>query len=179
MQHTIPLSQVRTNWDILLPINALAIRAPPAKTSICRIAEPLCFNHPQSRNATNAAPGTRTVDSFSIQRILQSQMRSQFTKLRYESNVESGKRQYLLYTFEVDISVIIVLICIAYFGITIMDSIFTCAYCLEQNSVFIDPSGGSNQHYVEDCQVCCQPNRLFIAWNEDENAYIIDSEPES
>lgn len=60
-----------------------------------------------------------------------------------------------------------------------MDSVFTCAFCFEINSVFVDPSGGETQRYVEDCQVCCRPNRLFITWDELESEYVIDSEPES
>jgi len=60
-----------------------------------------------------------------------------------------------------------------------MDSFFTCAFCLEKNSVFVDPGGGETQQYVEDCQVCCRPNRLSVYWNDGENAYVIDSEPES
>jgi len=60
-----------------------------------------------------------------------------------------------------------------------MDSFFICAYCFERNSVFVDPSGGEGQQYVEDCQVCCRPNRLAIWWDEGEEVYVVDSEPES
>ncbi len=60
-----------------------------------------------------------------------------------------------------------------------MDTLFTCAFCFEQNSVFVDPSGGDIQQYVEDCQVCCQPNRLTISWTEGDAQYVIESEPES
>jgi len=60
-----------------------------------------------------------------------------------------------------------------------MDSDFICAYCLQTNSVFVDPSGGETQQYVEDCQVCCRPNRLAIDWDELSEAYLIHSEPES
>jgi hypothetical protein len=60
-----------------------------------------------------------------------------------------------------------------------MDSWFVCAYCFQTNSVFVDPSAGSNQSYTEDCQVCCQPNRLYLQWLEELGTYQIDSEPES
>ena len=60
-----------------------------------------------------------------------------------------------------------------------MDSFFHCAYCFQKNTIFVDPTGGDAQQYVEDCQVCCQPNRLYIAWDEGEEQYIVDSEPES
>lgn len=60
-----------------------------------------------------------------------------------------------------------------------MDSFFFCAFCFQQNSIFVDPAGGEQQRYVEDCQVCCQPNRLSVWWDEYEEAYVADSEPES
>lgn len=60
-----------------------------------------------------------------------------------------------------------------------MDEVFICAFCFEPNSVFIDPSGGTVQSYVEDCQVCCRPNVLHIAWDDDSESFIVDSQPES
>lgn len=39
---------------------------------------------------------------------------------------------------------------------------FICTYCFQQNEVLVDVSGGTKQEYVEDCQVCCRPNRLHI-----------------
>lgn len=59
-----------------------------------------------------------------------------------------------------------------------MDSYFICAFCLEKNTIFVDPAGGESQRYVEDCQVCCRPNILSIYWDEWEDAYVADSEPE-
>ena len=44
---------------------------------------------------------------------------------------------------------------------------YTCIYCFEQNEVLIDASGGTRQEYVEDCQVCCRPNRLLITIHAD------------
>jgi hypothetical protein len=44
---------------------------------------------------------------------------------------------------------------------------YVCAYCGETNTTFIDYSLGSHQSYVEDCQVCCRPNVLFICIDED------------
>ena len=32
-----------------------------------------------------------------------------------------------------------------------------CPYCGEWVTIFIDPSGGESQTYVEDCPVCCRP----------------------
>jgi hypothetical protein len=60
-----------------------------------------------------------------------------------------------------------------------MDETFTCAFCFEVNSIFVDPSGGLFQSYVEDCQVCCRPNVLAIEWRDEEEAFWVDSQPES
>ena len=43
-----------------------------------------------------------------------------------------------------------------------MQSQFWCAFCFQENPVWVDLSGGSEQRYVEDCQVCCRPNRLTV-----------------
>lgn len=60
-----------------------------------------------------------------------------------------------------------------------MDEVFTCAFCFEPNSVMVDPAGGNYQRYVEDCQVCCRPNVLFVNWDELEERFWIETEPES
>jgi hypothetical protein len=60
-----------------------------------------------------------------------------------------------------------------------MDSYFLCSYCFQRNSIFVDPAGGDTQQYVEDCQVCCRPNRLFISWDDSEEQFMAESEPES
>ena len=38
-----------------------------------------------------------------------------------------------------------------------MDFEIECPYCGEQVTIFIDPSGGEEQVYTEDCPVCCRP----------------------
>jgi len=42
-----------------------------------------------------------------------------------------------------------------------------CPYCGALNSITIDPSGGSSQSYVEDCQVCCRPWEVQVTIDED------------
>jgi len=37
-----------------------------------------------------------------------------------------------------------------------IEHFFTCPYCFEQISILVDPSQAS-QHYIEDCEVCCNP----------------------
>ncbi|MEI6329923.1 MAG: CPXCG motif-containing cysteine-rich protein [Pseudanabaena sp.] len=56
---------------------------------------------------------------------------------------------------------------------------YTCAFCGETNMTFVDFSAGMQQSYVEDCQVCCQPNVLYIQIDEDTLDIEISSEPES
>ena len=45
---------------------------------------------------------------------------------------------------------------------------FTCAYCGEENDVFIEPEAGVRQVLTEDCSVCCRPNVLRIRIDGDE-----------
>jgi len=39
----------------------------------------------------------------------------------------------------------------------------TCPYCGERVMIAVDPSEGSSQTYVEDCQVCCQPWQVHVS----------------
>lgn len=45
------------------------------------------------------------------------------------------------------------------------ETIYHCAYCGEPNEIVVDLSGGEVQEYIEDCQVCCRPNALYITSN--------------
>ena len=47
-----------------------------------------------------------------------------------------------------------------------------CPYCGESVVIAIDPGGGASQEYVEDCQVCCQPWRVFVTYGEDGQAVV-------
>lgn len=44
---------------------------------------------------------------------------------------------------------------------------YACAFCGEINTIFVDLSAGMSQAYVEDCQVCCQPNLLALEVDAD------------
>lgn len=55
---------------------------------------------------------------------------------------------------------------------------FQCAGCGEWNETSVDSSGGMQQTYVEDCQVCCKPNILRVAWDMSAAAYTISAELE-
>ncbi|GAB4382320.1 MAG: CPXCG motif-containing cysteine-rich protein [Elainellaceae cyanobacterium] len=55
---------------------------------------------------------------------------------------------------------------------------YVCAFCGEPNLTFVDFSAGGSQSYVEDCQVCCRPNVLYIHIDEDSLEVEIHSEYE-
>jgi hypothetical protein len=43
---------------------------------------------------------------------------------------------------------------------------YTCPTCGEQIVIPVDPSGGPEQQYVEDCPVCCNPNIIHVEFFE-------------
>ncbi|EDX84178.1 hypothetical protein S7335_1875 [Synechococcus sp. PCC 7335] len=43
---------------------------------------------------------------------------------------------------------------------------YHCAFCGEPSTTFVDLSAGSRQSYIEDCQVCCRPNLLYVSVDE-------------
>ena len=44
---------------------------------------------------------------------------------------------------------------------------YDCAFCGEENEVLVDPSGGDRQTFTEDCTVCCRPNLITLAVDDD------------
>ena len=56
---------------------------------------------------------------------------------------------------------------------------YYCAFCGEPNTTFVDISSGMQQSYVEDCQVCCRPNILYVTFDEDTLEVSIESDCES
>lgn len=50
-----------------------------------------------------------------------------------------------------------------------MDEIaeYICPSCGESIQVGVDPTGGSEQRYIEDCPVCCNPNALSVYFDEE------------
>lgn len=55
---------------------------------------------------------------------------------------------------------------------------FQCAGCGEWNETQVDSSAGSQQSYIEDCQVCCKPNVLHVRWDTGAGEYTITAELE-
>jgi transposase-like protein len=47
-----------------------------------------------------------------------------------------------------------------------VDSEIQCPYCGEYVTIFVDPGGGSQQRYEEDCPVCCRT--WIVAAREEE-----------
>ena len=43
--------------------------------------------------------------------------------------------------------------------------VFTCPHCGERISMLLDPSVGY-QHYIEDCEVCCNPIEISFQAEE-------------
>ncbi|MBB4636506.1 CPXCG motif-containing cysteine-rich protein [Longimicrobium terrae] len=52
-------------------------------------------------------------------------------------------------------------------GTADMDAAVTCPYCGEEMEIALDPGSGPRQEYVEDCQVCCRPWTVHVAYGPD------------
>jgi len=59
-----------------------------------------------------------------------------------------------------------------------MRKTFRCAWCFEINEIFVDISGGEDQEYVEDCQVCCRPNTIRVHIDVDSHQVLVENEQE-
>lgn len=53
------------------------------------------------------------------------------------------------------------------------EAIVPCPYCGEANVIALDPGSGARQEYVEDCQVCCQPWRVIVTYDEGGSAAVM------
>jgi len=49
---------------------------------------------------------------------------------------------------------------------------YACAFCGEENEVFVDRSGGRRQTFTEDCAVCCRPNLITLALGDDGRVWL-------
>jgi len=49
---------------------------------------------------------------------------------------------------------------------------YSCAFCGEENEVFVDPSGGRRQTFTEDCTVCCRPNMITLTVDDDGDVHL-------
>ena len=53
-----------------------------------------------------------------------------------------------------------------------------CPYCGEAIDSYVDPGGGEQQEYIEDCAVCCRPIRFRARWRDDLEAYELEASAE-
>ncbi len=63
---------------------------------------------------------------------------------------------------------------------TIMESVkvIRCAWCDAPNQIFIDLSGGLDQEFEEDCQVCCRPMTIRVRIDPDTLRVDVDADME-
>ena len=52
------------------------------------------------------------------------------------------------------------------------DADVVCPYCGEVVNIGLDPGGGGDQTYVEDCEVCCQPWQVRLHYDSEGHAVI-------
>ena len=57
-------------------------------------------------------------------------------------------------------------------GTAEMDALVVCPYCGESVEIGLDPGSGNVQDYVEDCQVCCQPWRVSLFYDDAGHATV-------
>lgn len=57
-----------------------------------------------------------------------------------------------------------------------IEATFICVYCLQENEIVVDGTGGLHQEYIEDCQICCRPNNLVITIDEERQIASIEAE---
>ena len=53
----------------------------------------------------------------------------------------------------------------------------SCPYCGEISEIGLDPGSGTEQEYVEDCPVCCQPWGVRVRYDANGAAQVV-VEPE-
>jgi len=55
------------------------------------------------------------------------------------------------------------------------DLIWMCQYCGVQNTVWVDLTIRTKQDFIEECRICCRPNRIIIT--VDDEQFYIESRP--
>jgi hypothetical protein len=57
-------------------------------------------------------------------------------------------------------------------------STYLCPHCGEQVDTWPDIGGGEQQEYIEDCPVCCRPNRIQASYSLEDRGYWISASPD-
>jgi hypothetical protein len=52
---------------------------------------------------------------------------------------------------------------------------YICPHCGELVDTEPDRGGGRAQDYVEDCPVCCRPNRIRAHFSPEDDEYYVDA----
>ena len=52
------------------------------------------------------------------------------------------------------------------------DAEVICPYCGEPQEIALDPGGGADQEYVQDCEVCCRPWNVHVAFHRNGSARV-------
>ena len=61
----------------------------------------------------------------------------------------------------------------------LLPAIYVCPHCAQSSETSVDPSQGTRQSYVEDCQVCCRPLVLRVGVESGGGEAWIEAEPEA
>jgi hypothetical protein len=57
-------------------------------------------------------------------------------------------------------------------GTADLDATVECPHCGESIEITLDPGSGTEQDYVEDCEVCCQPWQVSVRYHNDGHAEV-------
>ncbi len=52
------------------------------------------------------------------------------------------------------------------------DIVWMCQYCGVHNTVQVDFTISGKQDFIEDCRICCRPNRIIITTDYDDNIFV-------
>ncbi len=55
---------------------------------------------------------------------------------------------------------------------------YACPHCGELVDTAPDLGGGTTQEYVEDCPVCCRPNRIVAVFAPDDDGFHVSASGE-
>jgi len=57
--------------------------------------------------------------------------------------------------------------------------LYQCPHCGEEVDTWPDPGAGQVQTYIEDCPVCCRPNRIHASFLPDEDDFAIEADSDA
>lgn len=57
-------------------------------------------------------------------------------------------------------------------GTADLEAEVACPHCGEMIVITLDPGGGADQQYVEDCQVCCRPWKVTVRYGSNGHADV-------